>query len=190
MTKEQKILFIFVLAIAASSATFYVVKEKNLELDQETAQITQSEKQPANTVVANGSSEGEDDENEASENGTTQGTTSSGAGSIVPTSSTGATQSTKTLKQSLVYNVPDHMQEKITVTLVVDQTGKIVDAAFAYDTPTNRESADYLSRFSGKFTPSLVTGKKVSDVSLSRLGGASLTTRAFNSAVASIATQL
>ena len=192
MTKEQKILFMFVLAVAASSSTYYVVQQKNAEASSVTENVTADNQKttttqkPASVSASETEEDGEDDDKKTT---TTAASSPTPAPTPAPKTVPQATQ-TKTLKKSLVYNVPDHMQESIIVTLVVDATGKIADVTFAYNTPTNRESAEYLSRFNSAFSPSLVVGKKMSEVSLSRVGGASLTTGAFNKAVADLSTQL
>lgn len=62
----------------------------------------------------------------------------------------------------------------------------ITDVSYSESTK-DRESSEYYNSFIKSFKTSDVVGKKIEDVSLSRVGGASLTTKAFMSALATIA---
>lgn len=174
MTKEQKILLLFVLAIAASSATFYVVK-------------TKSDASPINNIT------------QVSTN--TEVPVAEPALDVTPAPAPAPTPTpipkpvpipkpipvTKTYKETLSYAAPDEYVETIIVTTILDTTGIISDITFAYNTPTNRQSMEYLQSFAKEFKKSLVIGKSITTAHISRVGGASLTTGAFNNALASIA---
>jgi hypothetical protein len=105
------------------------------------------------------------------------------------TSGASATQN-KTLTHVETYQVPNEDKEEITITVVVDTDGNIVDIKFAYSTPTNPESREYLQKFNRAFTASSFIGKKITSIKASRIGGASLTTGAFNQAIATLATKV
>lgn len=111
---------------------------------------------------------------------TTQTTTTP---SNTSSSSTSSNQTTVyrdgTYTASKVYNVP-HAQNTIDVTITVE--GEIVTAISVNDDYTDHESAEYISSFESAIK-SKVVGKKLADISLSRVGGASLTTSAFSSAL-------
>lgn len=71
----------------------------------------------------------------------------------------------------------------VTLTIAND---KVVTSDISYDSKTARDS--YTKRFDSSYE-SYVTGKNLDGVTLSRVGGASLTTTAFNKAVADIKTK-
>jgi outer membrane biosynthesis protein TonB len=85
-------------------------------------------------------------------------------------------------KATVVYHVPDENTESITVNVSI-KSGIISDVSFSSD-PTNPTSAEFYQSFVGQFSKSALVGKKLAGVSLSRVGGASLTTAAFNRALA------
>jgi hypothetical protein len=172
MTKEQKILLVFVLAIAGGGATFYVSQEK-----------------PVSAEVLQGASL------QHGKTSQTENTNTTGAQAIVVTTATAsgtteisAVTENKTLTESILYTVPENHRDEIKVVVTVDQEGKILDVDFSYSTPSNKESQEYLAKFDATFNPSLVVGKKLNEVKLSRVGGASLTTAAFNQAIRNMST--
>jgi hypothetical protein len=84
------------------------------------------------------------------------------------------------------YNAPGRTNHIVAVNLTV--ANDIVTAvSVAYSGDHSGESSQYQKRFSGSYQ-SQVVGKKLADISLSRVGGASLTTKAFNNALAEIKT--
>lgn len=106
-------------------------------------------------------------------------------------STSGTTASTnKTIIETHSYTVPNGNTEDITVACVVDANGMVVDVTFSFGTPTNPESREYLGKFNKAFSSSLLVGSKVGDKKLSRLGGASLTTKAFNEALGALAVKV
>lgn len=105
-------------------------------------------------------------------------------------SETPVVSTNRTITESVSYNVPEDGLEHITVECVVDSLGNIVDVKFSYATPSHRESREMLGSFSKNFKPSSLIGTKIGDTKLSRVGGASLTTNAFNTAMAAIKTKV
>jgi uncharacterized protein with FMN-binding domain len=87
---------------------------------------------------------------------------------------------------SAVYSVPKGFSNDITVTVSVEN-GVIasVSSKHSYE---DRESGDYVDWFDAAIDE-YVVGKSLGDVSLSRVGGASLTTYGFEDALATIANQ-
>lgn len=87
-----------------------------------------------------------------------------------------------TYSQSNTYNVP-HGTNEIAVTLTL--TDDIITNLTVTHTAQHRESQQYQNRFDKRIADQVV-GSSIDDISVSRIGGASLTTRAFNAAVAAI----
>lgn len=122
--------------------------------------------------------------------------TPAGSGTELPSAGTSATSgqpassANKTVLESLQYTVPNGNMEDITVACVVDAAGNIVDVTFKYGTPTNPESKEYLAKFNNSFKAGDLIGTKIGQKKLSRVGGASLTTAAFNAAIDSLATKV
>lgn len=84
------------------------------------------------------------------------------------------------------YKVPDGSSDSITVTIALkDDT---VTSLSVTGAGLKRESQQYQSRFIGSID-SQVIGKDIDTISLSRVGGASLTTKAFNNALQKIEAQ-
>ncbi len=124
---------------------------------------------------------------------------------VVPTSAVGATTTSfasssgttptpladipaHSFSSEITYPTPEDGKEKIYVTISL-KAGIIDDVTFTYDTPLKTEAKNYISNFE-KALPSLtLKGKKLTEVSLSRVGGASLTTDAFMEAVGKINAQ-
>ena len=83
------------------------------------------------------------------------------------------------------YNVPEEKVETIHVGITL-KGGVIEDISFSYDKPKEDGSAYNLGNFEKALATANLIGKKLDEVSLSRLGGASLTTNAFMKAVTEI----
>jgi len=81
------------------------------------------------------------------------------------------------------YLTPARTNHKIDVTLTVEG-GIVTDADVVYDGGAGFSNPNQ-ERFDGAYKAQVV-GKSLSEISLSRVGGASLTSAAFNEAVASI----
>ena len=88
-----------------------------------------------------------------------------------------------TYTANVMYRVPQNHVDPLTLTLTI-ANDTITSATVAFD-PTNGTSKKHQDRFSDAYE-SQVIGKAVDNVSLSRVGGASLTSRAFNDALADI----
>lgn len=172
MTKQQAILLLFVLIIIGGGATYYVTQSK-----QQTPSIqpqTETQTSTTNTSPTNTT--------QASSNTAPTTTTGSPSG-------TTATASSKKLTDKVSYDVPEGDIEWLTVNVTVDASGKITDVTFAFDTPTNHDSRHYQNSFSSAFNASSLVGTKLSDAKISRTGGASLSTTAFNRALSDLATK-
>lgn len=186
MTKEQKILLLFVLLIAGSGAAVYVTQKSADSIEQPVVQVQQTQ-ETINTTATNtvGNTPTMPDNGAASVSATVIKPTTT-----TPTPTKPVVAQNKTITETLSYQVPDNHQEEITVTAVVDAQGNIVDVAFAYSTPTNRESREHLQRFNAAFSDTSLVGTKPGAVKLSRVGGGSLTTGAFNRAMQAIAEKI
>ncbi|MBY0310142.1 hypothetical protein K2Q16_03290 [Patescibacteria group bacterium] len=77
------------------------------------------------------------------------------------------------------YRSPARVQESITVNFTVED-GIVTAISSSYNEGKGENT--HQKRFDGAYQ-TLVVGKKLSDISLSRVGGASLTSAAFNEAV-------
>ena len=165
MTKEQKILLTFVLLAVGGGVTFYVTQQKSTPVPQAQAQ---AQAQALATVT---------DTTLAPVSPTT---------TVAITTDTPTIVSNQTYTEVLTYKAPENHTEEITVTAIVDAMGNIVDVTFTNATPSNRESKQYLGNFAKSFSSSMVIGKNIHSVNLSRVGGASLTTGAFNKAITNI----
>jgi hypothetical protein len=98
---------------------------------------------------------------------------------VAPASSASVTKTAE-----IDFNVPDGYTEKLKVSITTDASGKITDANITLD-PNNRESQKYASRFESAYKTEVV-GKPISGLKLSRIGGASLTTAAFNKSLSQL----
>ncbi len=164
MTKQEKFLLLVVLVVSGVGATLYVQNNKEVTAAKE--QVQQVEVQNV-APVTNVTEAGAPAEQTTASTNTTTGSTAT---------------NTTTSKQTVAsYNVPNGDTENLSVTVKLTN-GVISDISFAM-TPTNRESAEYYNKFKSSFQKSTVVGKTLSGVSLSRVGGASLTTNAFNKAI-------
>lgn len=158
MNKEQKILLVLILIVAGAGATFYVSNKQGKTIDP--VQGKTGGKEITETTAA--------------------------TNAVVPKEILGIPSSISAPYVSdISYSVPENGTEKIHLTLVVKE-GVIEDVRFSFDPPTKRESHKYLTSFSDNLAKAGLKGKKVSEVSLSRVGGASLTTKAFMQAVQEI----
>jgi hypothetical protein len=182
MTKEQKLLLLFVLIIVGGGGAFYFLKGNAPAAQVETTPTTQTTNtvptapvatQPAPSVPAP----------------TTPAATATPT-TPAPVPTPAPVVQNKTITQKLTYNVPDDQKEDIIVTAVVSPAGTLLSAKFSYGPPTNPQSQQYLQNFSRAFSAKSLIGKKVGTVKLSRLGGASLTTNAFNKVIDTIATKI
>ncbi|MEN9881130.1 MAG: hypothetical protein RLZZ308_313 [Candidatus Parcubacteria bacterium] len=169
MTKEQKILLLLVLAVSAAGATLYVSNQKDKVLSSvsaETEMVADTHNQITQPVQSSPKEEA----------GTAQG-----SASATENQSAG----NQKITQQITYSVPENHSNTLSVTVTL-LDGVIVDVSFS-EQPTNKESKEYYEKFSRTFSNATVVGQPIGAVSLSRIGGASLTTKAFNEALRSIA---
>ncbi len=83
----------------------------------------------------------------------------------------------KNISVSTTYNVPDHNVNIITVNVTI-KNGLIADVTHT-ERASDPTSQMIYDNFSKNLNKSKIVGKKISEVSLSKVGGASLTTKAF-----------
>jgi hypothetical protein len=94
--------------------------------------------------------------------------------------------SSNTFTTTTTYLTPARTEHAVGVTLTLTN-GVVSDAAVTFDNrPLGQYSNDNQARFADTYKTQVV-GKPLAGISLSRVGGASLTSRAFNEAVAQIA---
>ncbi len=90
-----------------------------------------------------------------------------------------------TYEASSTYLTPARTEQHVNVTLTLED-GVVTNSVVNFDGKAEGESSnDNQARF-GDAYKSEVIGKSLTEISLSRVGGASLTSRAFNEAVAKI----
>lgn len=94
---------------------------------------------------------------------------------------------TSSITATVAYGIPQGYSEDMTVTLSI-LNNTITDVSIQYGIGVNHESVWYQNRFQSAYRP-LVIGKNIDSISLSRVGGASLTTNAFNAALHAIKEQ-
>ena len=117
-------------------------------------------------------------------NTSTQNSSASNSASGATTASSQYKDGTYTATSS--YSVPHGARNGITSTIVVSG-GKITSVTTSNDY-SDRESGNYIDWFNQEIS-STVTGQSLGDVSPSRVGGASLTTNAFNDTLDTIRSQ-
>lgn len=168
MSKETKILFTLLIIILGAGAVYYVNSNKqvnnmdsNSDLNSNTNlnQNTNSNPNPVNTNSNNNNT----------------------------STSTSNVSSVRTLSASIKYQVPEEHFETLNVSVTV-ANGVVTSVKFS-ESPSNRESAEYWDSFVSNFKQGEVEGKSLKDVKLSRVGGASLTTMAFNRAIDQLSNQ-
>lgn len=91
-----------------------------------------------------------------------------------------------TFTGSGTYQTPARTSHEIDVTLTVE-AGVVTDAKVIYDNGEGFSNPNQ-ERFDGAYK-ALVVGKSLNEISLSRVGGASLTSEAFNQALVAIKAQ-
>lgn len=131
-------------------------------------------------VIASGNNK----DSSASQTSTTSSnTTSTSASSESTASVTNVKDGTYTASAS--YDTPGGVQDiKVTLTIA----GGAVSGSSITQNATGREDEAYQSAFESEYKTAVV-GKKISDISLNRVAGASLTTEGFNTALLDIAKQ-
>jgi hypothetical protein len=102
----------------------------------------------------------------------------------IPTPREGVAASTATFTADASYLTPARTQHDIRVSLIIDNTGVVTDANVIYDNGDGFSNANQ-ERFDRAYKTEVV-GRSLDNISLARVGGASLTSGAFNEAVAKI----
>lgn len=87
-----------------------------------------------------------------------------------------------TYSSKITYNVPDHKTYTMDVSLTIEND-KVTASNIVYS--SNANSDGNTKKFNGAYS-SQVIGKDIDSINLSRVGGASLTTNAFNNAVSAV----
>ncbi len=83
----------------------------------------------------------------------------------------------KTISASITYDVPDNYKNIITVNLILEND--IIKDISHTEKAGDETSQMIYDNFSKNLNKAGIIGKKISEVSLSKVGGASLTTKAF-----------
>jgi uncharacterized membrane protein len=107
--------------------------------------------------------------------------------SYTVTGSSAGTNKNNQYSATIEYRVPAPEQNSITVNLTIENG--IVTEADAKNIANSPQSLQYDNRFINSYKTEVI-GKKLSDINLSRVGGASLTSSAFNAAIANIKAQV
>lgn len=184
MTKQEKFLLLVVLVVSGVGATLYVQNTKSTNALKEQVQVGVQNTSGVSDITGQIST-GTTVTPTNTTTGGTQGTTNSNSNTNTNTNiGTVTTNTSSTKKTNVNYLVPEGDTENLSVTVTITN-GIISDISFSM-TPTNKESSEYYNKFKNSFPKSQVVGKTVSGVSLSRVGGASLTTNAFNKAISQL----
>lgn len=138
-----------------------------------------------NSAVANSNTNSNTTTNNTSTNNTTANSDNSSSNTASTNNTTSSTYSDGQYSSDINYSVPGS-QNTISVTLTIN-SDTITDIT-VNDSYSDRESDRYITGFESSIE-SKVVGKKISNISLSRVGGASLTTNAFNRALNNIKNQ-
>ncbi len=93
----------------------------------------------------------------------------------------------KTFTSTVSYNVPENGVQSLSITVTLNEN--IITNISILQSKGAGKSRNYQNNFEASYK-SLVLGKDIKSVSLSRVGGASSTTNAFNQAIKSINSQL
>ncbi len=110
---------------------------------------------------------------------TNQTTNTNTTTTTTPTETTLYAYKNGTYTASANYYVPKY-QNSISINISIEND--IIKSATASHDYTDRESGLYIDSFDSQLSSKIV-GKKISDIKLSRVGGASLTTYGFNDAL-------
>lgn len=100
------------------------------------------------------------------------------------TAMTAASETATPYTTAVTYLTPARTTHDMAVTLTIDENGVVTDASIVYDNGDGFSNS-HQERFDGEFR-SVVIGQALTDIELSTVAGASLTTAAFNEAVTKI----
>ena len=109
-------------------------------------------------------------------------------GSSAPTATTTTQPVAKSYTADVPYIVPGDKTETVHLTATLEG-GVISDLKFTTNTPDNPASKENIDAFTQAFAAMSFKGKKLSEVSIAHLGGASLTSNAFMKAIGQISAQ-
>ncbi len=168
MTKEQKILMLLVLLVAGGGVTLYISTQNAVTPD-------------VNQIKTRASSGREMMARVSAKQVLSKDPTT---GAVTPPMGVSKKSNVPYLS-NVIYEVPENGHETIHLVLFVKE-GIIQDVRFTFDPASKRQSGEYLNAFNKALAGVNLKGQKVSEVSLSRVGGASLTTGAFMKAIAEI----
>lgn len=163
--------FLVILAVTATGAYFFLFKT----IDSDSMASTGSTTASSTTASTATSSEASATSTEAEDTTTTSASTVSASGYTAGTYSA-----------TISYSVP-HGSNSIAVDVTVDASGTITDVSDDHSY-SDHESGWYIESFDSELSGAVV-GQNISSLSLSRLGGASLTTQAFDQALSNILSQ-
>jgi cytoskeletal protein RodZ len=193
--KKRVILISFVAVIATGIAILYIPQKSNVSTSatQSGEDSTQPHDQNTNTIVEGAPTSTGEQIALPIETTTSEPVTTPAPAPVapipvvtkppVPTVVKKNVYANGTYSSTLPYKVPEGGNESITVSLTLKDD---VVTSMTYSASGNKEeSQKYQGRF-GKSVEALVIGEPISGISLSRVGGASLTSRAFNKAVLEI----
>jgi hypothetical protein len=190
MNKEQKILLGILAFVGISVAGIYVELQKSQNQLTVSADNTSVPTTPTNNVDNNTTVNPPVVQN-------TQPTITNTAVQKVTTTQTQTAQTpsvskpistSKTVSTTIRFSVPKGYMDSMTVTATV-KDGVINSINYSQNS-SNRDSEEFYQSFENSFSSANVVGKKVGSVQLSRVGGASLTTEAFNQALSNLAQQI
>jgi len=95
----------------------------------------------------------------------------------------------KLFEETVTYQIPEkNKTEDLKLTVKLNPEGVILDSSVSF-TVNDRTSIKYQEGFTKNYKSQIV-GKNVKEISLSRVGGASLSSAAFNKAIQNIRTRL
>jgi hypothetical protein len=189
MNTTNKILLGFMILLAGGVSVLYVDSQKSSAAVVNTVTSSASPQAPlisTVTVIPAATTQA------SAAVATTQNTQTTKTTTVQPTQTTTATPVTqsqsKTVSTTVNFSVPKGHTDSMSVTATV-KDGVITNISFDQQS-SNHESEEYYQRFESRFSTASVVGKNIGSVSLSRVGGATLTTNAFNRAVSNLASQI
>lgn len=106
---------------------------------------------------------------------------------VTEPSASNQTPTTKTYSATVNYRVPEGGSQSMALTVTVN--GTTISNVSVSQSKSGSNSKKWQNNFENSYK-SLVLGKNIKSINLSRVGGASLTTNAFNQAIKSIGNQL
>ena len=189
------IILIIVGVIAALVVGFIYTQNQSgtsIEVDAPSIRVEETTPARATSIVTNPEPEPQPEPTETREPVTSPAPTPS-AVTTNPTPTTPTAVAAKTAYKNGTYTVtttyvaPSRTTHEVTATVQI-LNDVITEAKINYGGEAHQTSSQYQSRFSQSYQ-SEVVGKKLDSISLTRVGGASLTTGAYNQALTQVKTQ-